>query len=227
VAYRQTGDAAAAKSCYTRMALMDKYHGVPTGVFQADEHYAGKVRTGGDHGDGRADTAGPPPSVSVSVVSHGPVRARVCHGLQMPSHGTETCTVVELIWSYNIEYETLGDAVFAERGGYNERPLRGPIPTARRRPFSCRTQSFHSAPHLCRRSCGRSAAEKIAYNAMPGSMTKVRRLPNPNPSGAPGGEATEVVETCLFGSRPLSRSLLAPRPYARAGPVGARVPAAE
>jgi hypothetical protein len=53
--YRQTGDAAAAKSCYTRMALMDKYHGVPTGVFQADEHYAGKVR--GSGGKGREENA--------------------------------------------------------------------------------------------------------------------------------------------------------------------------
>ena len=51
----------------------------------------------------------------------------------MPSRATETCTVVELMFSHNMLHEALGDASFAER------------------------------------------AEVIAYNALPGSMTKVRR----------------------------------------------------
>lgn len=88
--YRIAGDPLGYQSSYRRMQLLDTYHGVPTGVFQADEHLAGN----------------------------------------MPSHGTETCTVVELMWSYNIIHETFGDSIFAER------------------------------------------SEKIAYNALPGSMTK-------------------------------------------------------
>ena len=48
----------------------------------------------------------------------------------MPSHGTETCTVVELMFSWNTVHEIFGDAYFADR------------------------------------------AELIAYNALPGSMTK-------------------------------------------------------
>lgn len=90
ILYRLTGEQLGIDSSYERLALLDKYHGVPTGVFQADEHLAGA----------------------------------------MPSHGTETCTVAELMFSHNVIHETLGDALFAER------------------------------------------AELIAYNAMPGAMTK-------------------------------------------------------
>lgn len=88
--YRQTGNTLGVTSSTERLVLMDKYQGVPTGVFQADEHYAGN----------------------------------------MPSHGTETCAVVELIFSHAVVHETLGDANFADR------------------------------------------AEVVAYNALPGSMTK-------------------------------------------------------
>ena len=49
--------------------------GVPTGIFQADEHLAGT----------------------------------------MPSHGTETCTVVEASWSLNVVFSVQGDASFADR----------------------------------------------------------------------------------------------------------------
>ena len=62
-------------SSYTRIALLDKYHGVPTGVFQADEHLAGR----------------------------------------MPSHGSETCLVVEMTWSLNQIFTIQGDPAFAER----------------------------------------------------------------------------------------------------------------
>lgn len=77
-------------SSYERLRLLDTYHGVPVGIFMADEHLAGF----------------------------------------MPSHGTETCTVVELMFSWNTVHEIFGDAYFADR------------------------------------------AELIAYNALPGSMTK-------------------------------------------------------
>lgn len=33
----------------------------------------------------------------------------------MPSHSTETCTVAESIYSWNIVHEYVGDAVFADR----------------------------------------------------------------------------------------------------------------
>jgi len=33
----------------------------------------------------------------------------------MPSHGTETCAVVEMIYSWNIVHETIGDATFADK----------------------------------------------------------------------------------------------------------------
>ena len=39
--YRQTGNQLGVTSSTERLALMDKYQGVPTGVFQADEHYGG------------------------------------------------------------------------------------------------------------------------------------------------------------------------------------------
>lgn len=38
VYYRFSGDALGVQSSHDRMALLDKYHGVPSGVFQADEH---------------------------------------------------------------------------------------------------------------------------------------------------------------------------------------------
>jgi uncharacterized protein len=91
VVYRQNGgDPKSVFHSYERVRLLDTYHGVPTGVFFADEHLAGN----------------------------------------MPSHGTETCTIVELLWSYHVIHESIGDAFFAER------------------------------------------AEKIAYNALPGALTK-------------------------------------------------------
>lgn len=61
VYYRFSKDQLGVQSSYDRMRLLDTYHGVPSGVFQADEHLAGN----------------------------------------MPSHGTETCTVAEAIYSYS------------------------------------------------------------------------------------------------------------------------------
>jgi hypothetical protein len=88
--YRLEGGSLGRQSSFERLALLDRYHGLPSGIFSCDEHLAGN----------------------------------------MPSHGTETCTVVEAMLSYNVIFETFGDALFAER------------------------------------------AERIAYNALPGSMTK-------------------------------------------------------
>ena len=42
VAWRLTGDAAWAEFSYTKQALLDRYHGLPTGVFSADECLAGR-----------------------------------------------------------------------------------------------------------------------------------------------------------------------------------------
>jgi hypothetical protein len=33
----------------------------------------------------------------------------------MPSHGTETCAVVEMIFSQAVNHEVIGDATFADR----------------------------------------------------------------------------------------------------------------
>jgi hypothetical protein len=85
VLYRLTGENLGVNSTYKRMQLLDTYHGVPSGVFQADEHLAGNV----------------------------------------PSHGTETCTVAELMFSHNVIHEALGDPYFAERAeeiAYNAMP---------------------------------------------------------------------------------------------------------
>lgn len=88
--FRLEGGTLGRQSSFERLELMDRYHGLPSGIFSCDEHLAGT----------------------------------------MPSHGTETCTVVEAMLSYNVIFETFGDAIFAER------------------------------------------AERIAYNALPGAMTK-------------------------------------------------------
>lgn len=46
----------------------------------------------------------------------------------MPSRGTETCAVVELLYSYLVVHETQGNAFFAERAErimYNALPAQG------------------------------------------------------------------------------------------------------
>jgi uncharacterized protein len=81
----RSGNPTGAASSYTRLALFDRFHGMPSGVFSADEHLGGT----------------------------------------MPSRGTETCAVVEWIFSMTVMHETLGDAVFAERAervAYNALP---------------------------------------------------------------------------------------------------------
>eukprot|EP01116_Phalansterium_solitarium_P013518 TRINITY_DN30900_c0_g1_i1.p1 TRINITY_DN30900_c0_g1~~TRINITY_DN30900_c0_g1_i1.p1 ORF type:complete len:747 (-),score=282.91 TRINITY_DN30900_c0_g1_i1:136-2376(-) len=88
--YRQSSDVTDIDSTYVRLAKLDRYHGAPSGVFQADEHLAGL----------------------------------------MPSHGTELCAVVETSFSHAVIGDILGDPIFFER------------------------------------------AEKVAYNAIPATMTK-------------------------------------------------------
>jgi hypothetical protein len=73
--YRRSADLTDAASTYIRMEKLDTFHGVPSGMFQADEHLAGKV----------------------------------------PSHGTETCAVVEAVVSYAVSAAILGDPVLFER----------------------------------------------------------------------------------------------------------------
>jgi hypothetical protein len=83
--FRRSQDLTDADSTYIRMRKLDAYHGVPSGMYQADEHLAGAV----------------------------------------PSHGTETCAVVEAVVSYAQSGAILGDpALFerAERITYNALP---------------------------------------------------------------------------------------------------------
>ena len=88
--YRRSQDLTDVDSTYIRVRKLDQFHGVPSGMFQADEHLAGAL----------------------------------------PSHGTETCAVVEAVVSYAQSAAILGDPALFER------------------------------------------AERIAYNALPASMTK-------------------------------------------------------
>lgn len=66
------GDRAALNS---QLALLDRYHGLPNGIFSADEHLAGPD----------------------------------------PSQGTELCTVVETMFSYEEDFAILGDSEIADR----------------------------------------------------------------------------------------------------------------
>ena len=88
--FRRSGDDDDVASTFIRLAKLDAFHGVPSGMYQADEHLAGAL----------------------------------------PSHGTETCAVVEAVVSYAQSAAILGDPALFER------------------------------------------AERIAYNALPASMTK-------------------------------------------------------
>ena len=88
--YRRSQDLTDIASTNIRLAKLDEFHGVPSGMFQADEHLAGK----------------------------------------MPSHGTETCAVVEAVVSLAAAGAIIGDPLLFER------------------------------------------AERVAYNALPASMTK-------------------------------------------------------
>jgi len=83
--YRRSQDETDADSTFIRMRKLDRFHGIPSGMFQADEHLAGSV----------------------------------------PSHGTETCAVVEAVVSYAQAGAILGEASLferAERITYNALP---------------------------------------------------------------------------------------------------------
>jgi uncharacterized protein len=82
LATRDTSDRTA---LYRQLAMLDEYHGLPNGMFSADEHLAGSD----------------------------------------PSQGTELCTVVEAMFSYEQDFAILGDAALAdrlERVAYNALP---------------------------------------------------------------------------------------------------------
>ena len=83
--FRRSHDLTDRDSTFIRMSKLDKYHGVASGMFQADEHLAGLL----------------------------------------PSHGTETCAVVEAVISYAVSGAILGDASLFERAErilYNAMP---------------------------------------------------------------------------------------------------------
>ncbi len=73
--WQVTGDPDDRQTLSRQLAMLDKYHGLPNGIFSADEHLAGPD----------------------------------------PSQGTELCTVVESMFSYEEAFATLGDAALADR----------------------------------------------------------------------------------------------------------------
>ena len=73
--YRQSHAVDDANFNYQRTELMDRYHGLASGIFGCDEHLAGNN----------------------------------------PSRGSETCTVVEAMFSYETMFSVLGDTSFADR----------------------------------------------------------------------------------------------------------------
>ena len=75
VNYRMSGNAAERANYKHQLAMLDRYHGVPNGMFSCDEHLAG------------AD----------------------------PVHGTELCTVVEMMFSLEVLLSTFGDAALGDR----------------------------------------------------------------------------------------------------------------
>jgi DUF1680 family protein len=83
--WQQSGDPADRQGIYQALEALDRYHGMVTGVFSGDEHYAGRE----------------------------------------PTQGTETCAVVEYMFSLEALLAVLGDAALAdrlERIAYNALP---------------------------------------------------------------------------------------------------------
>lgn len=110
VYYRFTGDESGIASSYKRLQLLDTYHGVPSGVFQADEHLVSTPL----HGDATELHPAAPVALGYVTMAIARFATRVQAG-NMPSHGTETCAVVEMVYSWNIVHETTGDALFADK----------------------------------------------------------------------------------------------------------------
>jgi uncharacterized protein len=80
-----SGEASDRSELNRQLAMLDQYHGLPNGIFSADEHLAGLD----------------------------------------PSQGTELCTVVETMFSYEEDFAVLGDSHLAdhlERVAYNALP---------------------------------------------------------------------------------------------------------
>ena len=75
VQYRMSGSLAERDNYKHQLAMLDRYHGVPNGMFSCDEHLAGTD----------------------------------------PVHGTELCTVVEMMFSLEVLLSTFGDAALGDR----------------------------------------------------------------------------------------------------------------
>lgn len=75
VAYRFTHDQSDIESSRQRVALINQYHGRPSGIFGCDEHLAGLG----------------------------------------PSRGSEICTIVESMYSFEYLYSVIGDNNFADQ----------------------------------------------------------------------------------------------------------------
>lgn len=75
VQYRLSGDKGERSRYYRQIGALDKYHGMPNGMYSCDEHLGGLD----------------------------------------PSHGTELCTVVEVMFSMEVALATFGDAEIGDR----------------------------------------------------------------------------------------------------------------
>ena len=81
---------------------MEQYHGQASGIFGCDEHLAGNMPSRGEL-FGRGGTS-----------SGDVMRGRGCHINLPPSTGTELCTVVEAMYSYEVLFGVQGDCAFGE-----------------------------------------------------------------------------------------------------------------
>ena len=92
--YRQSHNTSDWQSSYVRMQKLDEYHGQASGIFACDEHLAGKMPSRG----------GPLPLLRRILQA-----LSLCYVL---STGTELCTVVESMFSFETLFEIQGDPVF-------------------------------------------------------------------------------------------------------------------
>ena len=108
-----------------------------------------------------------------------------CLAGRMPSKGTETCAVVEQLYSLNVVHEIQGDPFFADRAeriAYNALPATG-------------------TKDMCVNGCARARARARAAARKPRGLT-----PRPDPAAAPaGGRACTSSSKTKFSQGTLTR----------------------
>lgn len=90
--YRQSHDPTDINSTYLRVDLLDRYHGQASGMFSADEHLGGLM-----------------PSRGIMLLNMS-VSALIMSAIV----GTELCTVVETMFSFETMFGILGDVKFGK-----------------------------------------------------------------------------------------------------------------